>query len=100
MRTDPRLCAIFKAGPGAEPLFDYSLEVWGRSGRPQSVKNLCFPWGESMKIQFENGNLNRRGPSLALWISLAICVAVSSQISAQQPAGQAAPTGPTAAGCT
>ncbi len=53
-----------------------------------------------MKFQFENGTFNRRRPLFALWISLAICAAVPSQISAQQPAGQAAPTSPAAAGCS
>ncbi len=52
-----------------------------------------------MKTQFGNGNLNRRGPFFALWISLAVCAAVPLQIPAQQPAGQAAPAAPTAAGC-
>jgi hypothetical protein len=43
MGTDPWFSGIFKPDSGAEPLFDYSLDVWRRSGRLQSAEKLASP---------------------------------------------------------
>lgn len=53
-----------------------------------------------MRTQFENGRSILRGSFLALCVPLVLGAAAQSQTSAQQPAPQAAPPTPTAAGCS